>query len=93
METIKKLPLTCPSCESDLTIRQLHCGKCGTEITGDYKLPDFLKLSAKEQDFIVEFVKTSGSLKEMARQMGISYPTIRNFLDDLIVKLKNMEGK
>ena len=41
---------------------------------------------------MLEFVKASGSLKDMAKQMGVSYPTVRNYLDDLIEKLNNMEA-
>ena len=42
---------------------------------------------------MLEFVKASGSLKDMAKKMGVSYPTVRNYLDDLIEKLNNMEEK
>jgi len=42
--------------------------------------------------FIVEFVKSSGSLKDMARQLGVSYPTVRNMLDEIIEKLNNMDN-
>ena len=45
-----------------------------------------------DQRFMLEFVKASGSLKDMAKQMGVSYPTVRNYLDDLIEKLNNMEA-
>ena len=51
------------------------------------------RLSEKEQQFILAFVKSSGSLKDMAKSMGISYPTVRNVLDDLIEKLIKMEEK
>jgi hypothetical protein len=47
-----------------------------------------MRLPAEEQAFILQFFLTSGSLKEMASQMGISYPTVRNRLDDLIEKVK-----
>lgn len=39
----------------------------------------------------MEFIKSSGSLKDMAKEMGISYPTVRNLLDDLIEKIKQLE--
>ena len=48
-------------------------------------------LNEEEQRFMLEFVKASGSLKDMAKKMGVSYPTVRNYLDDLIEKLNNME--
>jgi hypothetical protein len=51
-------------------------------------LPVLAALSADEQQFILDFVRSSGSLKEMARQRSLSYPTVRNYLDDLIAKLQ-----
>ena len=88
MENIKKrLPTTCPCCDSALSIGKMACKACGTEVTGNYALPGFALLSEKEQKFIIDFVKASGSLKDMANNMGVSYPTVRNLLDELIEKL------
>lgn len=90
---IKKIPVTCPSCVSPLRVAALRCGECGTEIHGDFDLPLFLKLGQREQEFIMEFVKTSGSLKDMAKVMGVSYPTVRNYLDELIDKITKTEQR
>ena len=89
----KRLPLQCPACESPLKVGRMFCGECGTEVCGDFELPLLARLSEKEQQFIHAFVKSSGSLKDMAKSMGISYPTVRNVLDDLIEKLIKMEEK
>lgn len=90
-EVNKKLPLKCPGCGSALHVGRLHCMRCDTEVTGSFRLPPLSSLSEKEQAFVLNFVKSSGSLKDMAKNMGISYPTVRNLLDDLIEKLNNME--
>ena len=88
MEEIKKrLPLQCPSCDTSLKVVRLHCVHCATEVAGNFDLPSLARLDEKEQAFIVDFVCSSGSLKEMAKSMEISYPTVRNFLDDVIDKL------
>ena len=58
---------------------------------GEFELPVLTSLNEEEQRFMLEFVKASGSLKDMAKKMGVSYPTVRNYLDDLIEKLNNME--
>ncbi|WP_455586009.1 DUF2089 family protein [Bacteroides sp.] len=92
-ELKKRLPLQCPACEAPLRVGRMFCGQCGTEVCGDFELPLLSRLSEKEQQFIVEFVKSSGSLKDMAKSMGVSYPTVRNVLDDLIEKLIKMEEK
>lgn len=91
MESIKNLPVVCPSCGAELRVRALACPKCDTRVEGDYDLPLFLLLTAEEQRFVLDFVKCSGSLKEMAAQLGLSYPTVRNRLDDLIDHLKTLE--
>ncbi|GGD98928.1 hypothetical protein GCM10011312_23020 [Planktosalinus lacus] len=51
----------------------------------------YLKLSQEEQDFVLQFLINSGSLKEMAKQMNNSYPTIRNKLDDIIEKINRLK--
>ena len=60
-------------------------------MSGEFELPVLTSLNEEEQRFMLEFVKASGSLKDMAKKMGVSYPTVRNYLDDLIEKLNNME--
>lgn len=92
MEEIKKrLPLTCPACTSSLKVGRMFCEKCRTEVNGSFELPLLAKLTEEEQSFILDFVRFSGSLKDMAKKMGISYPTVRNILDDLIEKLNTKE--
>jgi hypothetical protein len=85
---MKNLPTTCPSCSGKLAVKRLHCEKCETEVEGFYSLPVLASLSQDDQEFILAFIKTSGSLKEMASLLHVSYPTVRNRLDDVIVKLK-----
>lgn len=87
----KNLPHICPSCSSTLKVKSLVCEKCATEVTGIFNLPLLASLTQQEQDFIVAFVKSSGSLKIMAQQLGLSYPTVRNLLDDIILKIETSE--
>lgn len=54
---------------------------------GDYLLPPLSRLGSEDQQFALAFILRSGSLKEMARLYGVSYPTVRNRLDDLIARL------
>ena len=89
----KKLPVLCPSCTEELSVEKLICNSCETQVVGNYKLPLFLKLSAEEQDFIMEFFLSSGSLKDMAKQLDVSYPTMRNKVDDLINKINLMKDE
>ncbi len=84
----KNLPHICPSCSATLSVKSLVCGNCSTEVSGLFSLPLLASLTNEEQDFIVEFVKSSGSLKIMAQKLGLSYPTVRNLLDDIISKIE-----
>ncbi len=84
------LPCTCPGCLGQLNVKSLVCG-CGTEVTGNYELPALARLSPEEQSFVLLFVKQSGSLKEMSARLRLSYPTVRNMLNDLIKKIESYE--
>jgi len=87
----KKLPLRCPSCENQLQVKQMYCESCGTEVTGIYSLPAISQLTVDDQKFIIDFVKSSGSLKIMAQNMKLSYPTVRNLLDDIINRINQFD--
>jgi hypothetical protein len=88
-----RLPLTCPSCGAGLKVKTLNCDTCQTKVDGNYELPVLASLPDDAQQFVVEFVKYSGSLKEMARSMSLSYPTVRNRLDDIINLLNELTKK
>jgi hypothetical protein len=70
-----------------VTVVRLKCDSCGTSLEGAFEIPALLALPAADLDFVVRFVRHSGSLKAMAKDYGQSYPTIRNRLDDVIKKL------
>ena len=82
-----KLPRTCPSCTSHLVVTQLCCPNCGTEVHGSFEPDLFTRLSSSDFDFIVLFVKTKGNIKEMERELKISYWTIRSKLNEIIAQL------
>lgn len=85
------LPVSCPSCQSKLNVKMLNCEQCQTKVDGNYQLPLLASLSVENQKFITEFVKNSGSLKNMAKSMSLSYPTVRNRLDEIINNIKKIE--
>lgn len=86
-----KIPASCPSCDHILNVTSLQCPQCTTTVNGNYRLPLIINLSRDEQDFILDFFKESGKLNLMAKQLNVSYPTLRNKLDDLIDKIKVLE--
>lgn len=88
---MKNLPKQCPCCSAPLSVKRLRCETCETEVEGLYPLPALSSLSNKDQTFILHFIKSSGSLKEMAKLMQISYPTVRNRLNEIIEKIQATE--
>ena len=90
---MKRLPTMCPACNSHLKVKSLICEQCDTEIQGQYELPPLASLCPDDQAFILDFMKASGSLKEMAKLLGLSYPTVRNRLDEIIERIKSMENQ
>ena len=88
---MKVLPTVCPACNRQLKVKSLVCEQCRTEIQGEYELPPLAGLSPDDQAFMLAFIKASGSLKEMARLLRLSYPTVRNRLDDIIERIKLAE--
>jgi len=88
-----KLPIQCPSCGEELKVKALQCPSCSTTIDGRFYLPLLTLLSAEDQEFILSFIKHSGSLKKMARELNLSYPTVRNKLNELIERIHQLESK
>jgi hypothetical protein len=87
-----RLVVRCPSCEGELAATRLSCRACKTQLEGEFEIPPLLQLSPDDLAFVTAFVRTSGSLKAMATQLGVSYPTVRNRLDDILERLSSIES-
>lgn len=77
----------CPVCSSKLKISKLSCNNCHTSIEGDFHLDKFSYLTKEEKYFIEIFIKNRGNIKEIEKDLGISYPTVRRNLDNVIKAL------
>lgn len=66
---------------------ELCCTDCKTTVRGNFELPVFAVLNPEEEGFLRVFLAARGSIKEVERQLGISYPTVKNRLDGLLNKL------
>ena len=60
-----------------LTVERVKIGETGASIEGAWELPQLARLSAEDQVFVTAFVRSHGSIKEMERVFGVSYPTIK----------------
>jgi hypothetical protein len=75
---------TCPVCEGELLISRLHCRNCGTALEGEFGVGRFGRLSKEQLALLESFLRARGNLKEMERELGISYPTVRGRVDALV---------
>jgi hypothetical protein len=83
----KKLIAKCPVCEGELFISELSCRKCDTKIKGEFEIPPFSRLDEQEREFLMIFLRSRGSLRDVQRELALSYPTVRNRLDALLAKM------
>lgn len=83
----KKLLGICPVCDNRLVISELQCNDCKTKIQGEFPLSKFDYLSSEEQDFALVFLKNAGNIKQIEKELNISYPTVRKMLDSVIQNL------
>ena len=84
---MRKILEKCPTCGGELTITRLHCYACDTKIESQYETCRFCRLSKESLEFLENFVRNRGNVKEMERELGISYPTVRSRLNAVIAEL------
>ena len=84
---IKNVIGECPICENDLIVTRLKCTKCKTEISGTFQLSKFNYLSKEHLYFIEVFIKNRGNIKNIEKELGISYPTVKRNMDEVIESL------
>src|ERR1700692_1408910 len=81
---MRPIILKCPSCDGNLTVSRLQCPDCAISIEGEFAPPALLKLTGAQIDFVEVFIKNRGVIREVERELGVSYPTVRARLDDVI---------
>ncbi|XUW99587.1 MAG: DUF2089 domain-containing protein [Dehalogenimonas sp.] len=74
-----------------IVVERVRLPDSGISIEGEFALPQLAQLAADDQVFVMAFISAHGSLKDMERMFGISYPTVKNRLDRLAEKLKIVE--
>jgi len=84
---VKNVISRCPVCSRELTVARLRCDFCDTVIENSFRLSRFDYLSEEELAFTETFIRCRGNIKEVEKELGISYPTVRSKLDGVIKKL------
>jgi hypothetical protein len=75
---------TCPVCSSELSVTRLHCQSCGTTLEGEFSVGRFGRLSREQLALLESFLRSRGNLRDMERELGISYPTVRGRVEALV---------
>jgi len=84
---------TCPVCEGELAITRLHCRSCGTALEGEFGVGRFGRLSREQLTLLESFLRSRGNLKDLERELGISYPTVRGRIEALLRALGLADGE
>lgn len=77
----------CPICNSQFKVSKLSCNHCHSSLEGSFELSKFDYLNAEQKLFAEIFIKNRGNIKEIEKELGISYPTVRKNLDSIILAL------
>jgi hypothetical protein len=75
---------TCPVCSGELAVTRLRCTSCGTTLEGEFSVGRFARLSRDQMALLESFLRSRGNLRDIEREMGISYPTVRSRVEALV---------
>jgi hypothetical protein len=75
---------TCPVCAGELAVTRLHCRSCGTTLEGEFSVGRFGRLTKEQLALLESFLRSRGNLRDMERELGISYPTVRSRVEALV---------
>lgn len=81
------IPTTCPFCGGEMTVTRLHCNDCDTSIEGRFSSGHFSQLTPEQFKFLETFIRCEGKFTRMETELNLSYPTLRNRLQEVIQAL------
>lgn len=89
---VKKIVSACPVCGGQVLVSRLTCERCDTRIDTTLPIPPFFRLPEDLQQFVLTFLRCRGSIRDMEKALGISYPTVCKRLDLVNELLGNKEA-
>lgn len=81
---IHKQPNVCPVCGGEMVIRELECPTCDLTMRGSFETCSFSALTPEQLEMVRIFLRSRGNIKEVERELGISYPTVRARLEEIV---------
>ena len=74
----------CPVCDEKLMVTRLYCRNCDTTLEGYFDLGRFHQLTPEQLHFVETFIRCEGKINRVGEELGISYPTVRSRLEEVI---------
>ena len=84
---MRKILESCPTCGGEFAVTELTCTTCDTVVRSRYSPCPFCRLAPEDLAFLLVFVRNRGNVKDMERELGVSYWTIRGRLTELITAM------
>lgn len=86
-DKVHPIPKECPVTGEKLFVSELTSEESGVVIRGRFALPETADLSDDQQDFLTVFLRARGVISTIEKELGISYPTVRNRIDALLTDM------
>ena len=77
-------PSKCSVCGAQLQITQLTCPHCSSQISGSFSPCRYCSLNDRQKLFLDTFLRSRGNIREVERALSVSYPTVKNMLEELL---------
>lgn len=78
------VPTQCPVCNDELLVTRLSCRNCGTSLEGRFTMSRLFQLTPEQLHFVELFLRCEGKLNRVQEELGLSYPTVRSRLEEVI---------
>lgn len=83
----------CPTCGDLMHVTRLECDSCGTSVEGNFFLHSMNRLPTDSLAFLESFIRNKGVIKDIEVDLGISYPTVKARLDEVVRQLGYTESR
>ena len=85
--------LKCPVCSGSLDVTAVACACCQIEIKGSFSPHWLTGLDRDQLDFLLTVVRCRGVIRDIEALLGVSYPTVRNRVDQLVDAVERLLGQ